>query len=405
MRVSTNQIYNTGIRNIQNKQSDLNTLENQMSTGNRMVTAADDPVGAARALVISQKMAVNTQYMTNQSNADSALSELDTQLSAITDKIQDIQSNIVNAGNGTYSDSDRAALATELQQQLNSLLSFANATDSTGQYMFSGSKGNTEPFSISGGTATYAGNDSERTLQVSSSQNMETSVSGSDLFMRVAQGNGTFSTAAGSSNTGTGVVSVGSVVSGYDGHTYSLTFTSATTYDLVDTDPVTGTSTTTTGLSYTSGDSIVLGSSGEQISISISGTPAAGDTFDVAEAGTKDIFSTMSELISALQTSTDSDDVADASLQNVLNQASANLSQFLDTVTTVQTKVGANLSTLESLTSTSTDLDTEYQSQLSDLQDLDYIQAESDLAKNTTILEAALSAFTTVTSLSLFNYL
>ena len=52
-----------------------------------------------------------------------------------------------------------------------------------------------------------------------------------------------------------------------------------------------------------------------------------------------------------------------------------------------------------------TDRDLQYSQSLSDLQDLDYTAALTDLAKQQTIIEAAQKSFVTTTSLSLFDYM
>ena len=71
MRISTMQIYNGGTAGIQNLQSDLYSAQNQVSTGRRIVTPKDDPIGAAQALMVTQAGAVNELYLKNQGAADS----------------------------------------------------------------------------------------------------------------------------------------------------------------------------------------------------------------------------------------------------------------------------------------------------------------------------------------------
>lgn len=92
-----------------------------------------------------------------------------------------------------------------------------------------------------------------------------------------------FGVSAAAANAGTGVLGSRSVVTGFDGSSYQLTFTASNTYDLTTTDP-SGVATTTSGNAYTSGTPILLGAGAGQISISIFGAPAVGDTFDVNPA-------------------------------------------------------------------------------------------------------------------------
>ena len=72
MRVSTNTVYEQGVFNILQGQSRLLKTQDQISTGRRVLTPADDPVAASRALEVSQSQAVNAQYMRNADSAESA---------------------------------------------------------------------------------------------------------------------------------------------------------------------------------------------------------------------------------------------------------------------------------------------------------------------------------------------
>ena len=61
MRISTSTIFQTGGARISDLQVNLNRTQQQIASGKRILDASDDPVGAARAMVISQSDSVNTQ--------------------------------------------------------------------------------------------------------------------------------------------------------------------------------------------------------------------------------------------------------------------------------------------------------------------------------------------------------
>ncbi len=77
MRISTNQAYASGLRGIERSQNQLLKLQNQMSSGRRMLTSADDPVAAARALTVSQSKDIGVQYAQNQGDATARLGLVD----------------------------------------------------------------------------------------------------------------------------------------------------------------------------------------------------------------------------------------------------------------------------------------------------------------------------------------
>ncbi len=188
MRISTMQIYNGGTAGIQNLQSDLYSAQNQVSTGRRIVTPKDDPIGAAQALMVTQAGAVNELYLKNQGAADSKLSALDSTLQGINEELVNIYEKSIAAGNGAYSDSDRKAIAAELAERLDSLVSLANTQDGNGRYVFAGFQSTTTPFT--GSPVTYAGDDGQQKLQVTASQFVTTNLSGNDVFVNVVDANG-----------------------------------------------------------------------------------------------------------------------------------------------------------------------------------------------------------------------
>lgn len=188
MRISTMQIYNGGTAGIQNLQSDLYSAQNQVDTMRRIVTPKDDPIGAAQALMVTQAGAVNELYQKNQGAADSKLAALDSTLQGISEELVSIYEKSVAAGNGAYSDSDRKAIAAELTERLDSLVSLANTQDGNGRYVFAGFQSTTTPFS--GSPVTYAGDDGQQKLQVTASQFVTTNLSGNDVFVNVVDANG-----------------------------------------------------------------------------------------------------------------------------------------------------------------------------------------------------------------------
>ena len=212
MRISTSQIYDAGSLNIQRNQSALFKLQNQLSTGRRVLTPEDDPVAAAQALLVTQAKEMNTQQTTNQSTAESQLGLVDSQLSSLVDLIQNVRDRVIQAGSSTLTAADRQSIATELEARFGELLGLANAQDGSGDYLFSGYQGATKPFAINASQSAvspattspvgYYGDDGERLLQVSSSRLMAVNVAGSDVFMDARQGNGTFVVKTGGNGAG-----------------------------------------------------------------------------------------------------------------------------------------------------------------------------------------------------------
>ena len=401
MRVSTSQIYQSGARTILDGQSSLYKLQNQLSTGKRFLSAQDDPVAAAQVLLNSQSLAINSQYSDNQSNATSQLALEEDRLQSVVDSVQYIMEQVVAGGNASYSDSQRKYIADNLQSQFDFLLGMANSTDASGYYLFSGYQGSTKPFQqAANGSVQYVGDDGQRLLQVGASRQVAVSDSGRDIFQSIRTGNGTFSLAAASANTGTGVIGSGSVLdpTSWTGNNYQIQFTSPTSYT------VTNTTTAAVIGSYTYASNTEI-TAVPGISFSIQGAPAAGDSFTVAPSTDQSIFTTLQNLISAFSTNISGNATAGAAVRNTINAEMKNLDRTLENVSTVQASIGSRRSELSSLTNVSEALELHYKERISDLRDIDYAEVISAFSQQQMQLEAAQSSFAKISGLSLFNYL
>jgi flagellar hook-associated protein 3 FlgL len=434
IRVSTSMIFNAGVKAINTQTAALLHLQQQVASGRRILTPADDPVGAARALEVTQAKDVTAQYSINHDNAKSALGLEEVQLTSVNNIMARLKELTVQAGNSTLSASDRRGIAFELRARFDEFLGIANATDGTGQFIFSGYMGSTKPFGASVDAmisnpaleVDYQGDDGQRRLQVSPTRFLEISDSGNDVFNRIKTGNGYFATDYAALNTGTGVIDTGNVINPATWNAattknVAIQFTvtaGITTYDLVDTvsnnslltdPPGPAPAPLASQRTFQSGQPIVLSQVGPPAfdlgaSVTITGNPAAGDSFSLAPSTSQSLFRTLANLIGALEGSTVGPG-SQAKFANEIGFALTNLDQANDNILRVRAAIGSRLSEVDSLSDVNQDLQLQYQQTLSNLQDLDYAKAISDLTRKQTDLEAAQKSFMRVSQLSLFNYL
>lgn len=402
MRISTSTLYETSTSKLSELQASLMRTQQQIATGRRVMTPADDPVAAARAYDVTQARATNDQYAINRQNVKSSLGLEEGVLASVTTLLQDVKTQVVAAGNGAYSDTERQYLATELNERFQELLGLANSGDGIGGYLFSGFQSDTEPFAQSGNGAVYNGDQGQRMLQVAASRQLGFSDNGNAVFEQIKTGNGSFTLGAAAGNAGTGVFSAGVVTDAslLDGHNYSVTFSVAggvTTYDV--TDVTTGTALST-GNAYASGQAIAFNG----MQFDIKGAPANGDSFTVGPSANQSVFSTLKDLIGVLNTPA-TGAAGKAMLSNGLVEAHGNLENALDNVLTIRASVGSRLKEIDSLDSSGEDADLQFAQTLSDLQDLDYTKAISSLMQQQTTLSAAQQSFVKISGLSLFNFL
>jgi len=193
MHLSTSMIYQQSTNAIDNNYSQMAATELQLSSGTRVNVPSDDPIAAAQAVGVNQTEAMDSQYSAASASATNSLSLESSVLTQITTVIQSAQTLIVQAGDGTMSDSDRQSLATTLQSYQSQLLSLANTKDSNGNYIFAGYNTDTAPFTAGtddAGNATYdyTGGSQAITQQVDGNTSMAISDIGSTVFDKLQVG-------------------------------------------------------------------------------------------------------------------------------------------------------------------------------------------------------------------------
>ena len=404
MRISTAQIYDTNVGNITRQQSDLLKLQNQLSTGKRVVTPSDDPVAAARALEVSQSAGQLQLQKVAQGSANDALSSLDSRLGSMSDLFSYVRERAIQAGSSTLNQADRDAIATDMQAQFDSLMSMANATDENGEYLFSGYKGDVQPFNGSLAGVSYSGDQGQRTVHVSNTRNIPVSLSGDELLMNIRTTGQSFSAQPSIANTGTVTVSSSTVTGTYAGGQYGIRFTSATAYDVFDraVDPAM-TGTPMASGTYTAGSPINLppAPATAEIQVTLSGTPAASDTFAVnPSSGTTDAFKMISDFITNLRTG-GTGPAYFAAIQDTMSQAD----NAQENALRLRAQTGSHQVELDSLGSMADDLSLQYADRTERLIGVDYASTISNYQLEQTYLEASRNTFVKTTNLSLFSFL
>ncbi|MDB5800953.1 MAG: Flagellar hook-associated protein 3 [Rhodocyclales bacterium] len=404
MRISTAQIYGGTVSNITRQQSDMLKLQNQLSTGKRVVSPSDDPVAAARALEVSQAADQVKLSKDAQGTANDSLASLDSKLGEVGDLFSYIRQRAIQAGSATLSQSDRDSIAQDMQSQFDSMLSMANTTNENGEYVFSGYKGDVQPFSGSLAGVSYAGDQGQRTVHVSNTRNIPVSLSGSEVFMSIQTSGQSFNAQPSLGNTGTATVSSSAVVGTYAGGQYGIRFTSATAYNIYDraADPAMTGAALASG-TYTAGSPINLPPlpAAAQIQVTLNGTPAASDTFAVnPSSGTTDAFKMMADFITNLKTGGTGAAYFN-SIQNTMSLADS----AQENVLRLRSQTGSRQLELESLGNIADDLTLQYADATQRLVGVDYAKTISDYQLQQTYLEASRNTFVKTTSLSLFSFL
>jgi flagellar hook-associated protein 3 FlgL len=397
MRISTTWQQQQSVNQMLNRQYELSQTQLALGNGKAIQNPSDNPAAAARAVDVNSASAQNDQYTRNINMANTRLSVEEQSLNSASDVLDRIRTLALEGSNGTQTDESRKSIAAEMRQNLQQLVALANTKDGQGEYVFAGSRTSTQPFTQSDLGVTYAGDQGQRMVAAGAGIQVATGDSGDDVFMAIRGGNGTFQTAAAAANTGTGVVGSTSVTdaSAWTDGSYTITFTDASNYEIHDAANPTGAPISTGTYTGTSG---VINFNGAQINLT--GAPAAGDSFSVTPSSSQDVFSTVAGLITAFETPG-----GGAPMNNAVNAQLQNLDQAAGSFLNTRTQIGARMNTLDQQASLGSDMKLQYDSTLSDLQDLDYASAASKFSQQQSALDAAQQAYVKMQNLSLFNYL
>lgn len=185
MRISTAQIHNGALNSILNQQSRLIETQNQLSTGKRINAPSDDPSGATSILELGQAVSSTEQLQRNADKARGRLSAEEVALNGVVNAMQRARELTVRGNNDSIGAEGRAGIASEVRELLGGVMSLANTRDANGEYLFAGFQTGNTPFSQSGASFNYAGDQGQRHVQIGSTRQIAVGDSGYDVFMSI----------------------------------------------------------------------------------------------------------------------------------------------------------------------------------------------------------------------------
>jgi len=186
MRISTAQMFQQQVTAMLEQQAELARTEQQLATGKRLVSAADDPAASLRSLQLSDRLTQNEQYLKNLDTTQGRLELEEGALASSVDLLQRVRELAVQALNATQGPGDLKSLEVEVRSHLEGLLSLANTQNANGEFLFAGYQVETIPFSSDGsGNFSYAGDQGQQHLQVSQTRQLAAADNGADIFLGV----------------------------------------------------------------------------------------------------------------------------------------------------------------------------------------------------------------------------
>ena len=449
-RVGTANMYDNSIRNVSARQTSLVNLQENLTSGKRVVRASDDPVSAAqaeRALTRISRIQTEQRALENQRNA---IAQAESTMGDAIGLVQEARQLMVSAGNGTLTSNDRATIANQLQSLRDQLTAVANRTDTNGipllgalgsaQSPFMGPLNGIPDYKFAGQAGQTA----------SDGVTLPNTLDGDSAFMFDAKRDGSFHAAItpGTSTvivpgaTTPSVPAMGqpnralttSAITVAEGTNFNknpatgLAYTYSVSFSNVTLDPATNTLSATYNVSSTDPafvppaaqtlNPIKIGEKGEfninglppgmsmkvttlptkAVDGTITLSPANGDTINISPQAS--VFSVIDKAIAEIKAAPNSNVAAQA-----ISQALANVDIGLERMSNIRSYAGELLNRADRITGDQEKRSVQLESDRSRAEDLDMIKGISDFQNQQTGYQAALQTYASVQKLSLFNYI
>jgi len=403
IRISSQQIFSGGINRLQDLNVNLNQTQEQLSTGKRVNRPSDDPVAATRILKLDQELQRISTYERNTDLAENRLEQEENALSRSVDIIQRVRELTVQAGSGALSANDRQSLSAEIKERLGQLADITNTRDASGEYIFSGFQGAIPAFAKdSSGAWVYQGDEGQRSLEIDDGVTVPISDHGKGIYSNVP------ATISGESNPGN--LPGGDRVNGvevFDRNAFSaispddiqITIDeTAGTFTAINTR--TTDSLTPLPLPYTSGEPIEI--AGVRATIT---DASDGNVFTIRTGEKQSVFRTIENLIAGLDGIDKGSDAGRDAYDDLIASSLSNLDNAQESIVLKQTELGGRLNAVESTKSFLENSSVYSEEIRSELRDVDYAEAISNLSFQSFVLQAAQQSFAQVSQLSLFDRL
>jgi len=393
-RVGTASMYDSSVRNINSRQSNLVDLMDKITAGKRVLRASDDPVAAAQAERARTRL---TRTESDQRSLDAQrniISYGEATLGEANKALQDFRDLLVNAGNGTFNQTSRDALVAQMTSLRDQLMGYANRKDSNGLPLFRGLDSSEQP--VQG--YTFAGQPGQ---PGSGDNSIPNSLDGAAAWMNVPTGNGVLEVNANQSNKGKAWADVG-VISDPSAATALTTPVSVEFSMDADGKPRYSLDGGATFKPYKSGEAIEVAG----MKLTITGEPAAGDSFTVSPSQRSNIFSVLDKAIDAVRNGSNTDgSTATGALTHAIAKGLAEIDTGMSRMQTVQSFAGDLLNRADRIETGLSAQSLQQEADRSRAEDLDMIPALSEKETQTVGLQAALQSYAQIQKLSLFNYI
>jgi flagellar hook-associated protein 3 FlgL len=385
------------------QETQINTLQQQISTGLAVQSPDQNPAAYATAALGTDAVNALAGDNTTQAAIQVQLGSVNNAYQSATSLFNNVQAVLEQALNGTTSALNLNALAAQVQSASQQLLALGNTTSPNGTYLFGGSRGGVAPFQQNtSGQIVYLGDGAQSQAAISTDVTASTLANG-EVFVSGLAGNGIGSVTASSGNTGTGQLIPEGVVNAAAAAAFqsggaAITVSFASSASGVTYSATQAGTTLATGAAKAGATLQLAG-----VNYQLTGSAAAGDSFTISPSRPQSAFALLQNLASVLSAAGNTPAQV-AQTNQILDQGLASLGQYQQAVVTAQAQNGVTLQAIANAGTGNTNQSTQIQTNVQNATAVNLPVAIASLDQTLTALQAAMKTFGTVQSLSLFQY-
>jgi flagellar hook-associated protein 3 FlgL len=181
MRITNGMLADTMITNLNRNLNKLDRIQTQLTSGKRVARPSDEPADVASALTLRSQVAAGEQYLRNIDSSLDWLIASEGALSSTTELVQRVRELAVQGANDTLDATQRAAMATEVDQLLKQMVAQGNSS-LNGQRLFAGFRTNADPFNLVASTVTYSGDAGQMLREIDAGNTIQVNLDGNATF-------------------------------------------------------------------------------------------------------------------------------------------------------------------------------------------------------------------------------
>ena len=181
-RMSSDQIHQSGLDVILDAQKKLSRTQEELASGKRLLTPADDPVATAQIQSIRSELSRIETMQSNISRASSELAMVEDSVASVEGLLMRARELAVRGANDSLSLQDREIIATEVDALREQLIATANTQSTDGDYIYAGYAVSAAPYTDATVNATYTGDTGVRAINIAPGLTVNTRFAGEAVF-------------------------------------------------------------------------------------------------------------------------------------------------------------------------------------------------------------------------------